>query len=129
MGYFDPMKFSAADSGQGHLVNGYEPGRIVIDGKSYREGLILTPERIVGGWGPEDAAALGEEHIRALVELEPQVIVIGTGARQVFPTPDVYAVVLGCGVGVEIMDTGAACRTYNIVMAEGRRIVAGLIVG
>lgn len=122
------MKFSEADSGDGHLIQEYEPGRILIDGKSHRKGLILTPGRILAGWGPADPADLSEDHIQALVELDPQVIVIGTGQRQVFPDPAVYAAAMRCGVGVEIMDTGAACRTYNIVMAEGRRIAAGLIV-
>jgi len=126
--YFAPMKFSAADSGDGHLIQGYESGRILIDGKSYHRGLILTPERILDGWGPSNPADLSEDDVRALIELDPQVIVIGTGQRQVFPSPAVYASAMRHGVGVEIMDTGAACRTYNIVMAEGRRIVAGLIV-
>jgi uncharacterized protein len=122
------MKFAAADPGDGHLINGYEPGRVVVDGQSYREGLIVSPERIVAGWGPAAAGELTVDHIRALLALEPQVIVIGTGQRQVFPSPEVYAAAMQCGVGLEIMDTGAACRTYNIVMAEGRRIAAGLIV-
>jgi uncharacterized protein len=123
------MKFSEADVGDGHRIQGYEPGRIVIDGESHRAGLILTPDRIIPGWGPEDPEGLSEDDIAALVELSPQVIVIGTGRRQVFPAPAVYAAAMRCGVGVEIMDTGAACRTYNIVMAEGRRIVAGLMIG
>jgi len=122
------MKFSEADRGNGHLINGYEPGRVVVDGQSYREGLIVSPECIVEDWGPAAAAALTVEHIGALLALSPQVIVIGTGRRQVFPNPAVYAAATECGVGVEIMDTGAACRTYNIVMAEGRRIAAGLII-
>jgi uncharacterized protein len=122
------MKFSEADIGGGHRIQGYAPGRIVIDGTSYTTGLILTPERILSGWGPASAAELGEDHIGALVALDPQVIIIGTGARQVFPAPAVYAAAMRCGVGVEVMDTGAACRTYNIVMAEGRKVVAGLMV-
>jgi uncharacterized protein len=122
------MRFSEADVGSGHRVQGYEPGRILIDGRSYRSGLILTPERIVDGWGPVDPAQLSQDDVAELVELAPQVIVIGTGQRQVFPAPAVYAGAVRRGVGVEIMDTGAACRTYNILMAEGRRIVAGLIV-
>jgi uncharacterized protein len=122
------MKFAEADPGDGHLINGYAPGRVVVDGRSYREGLIVSPERIVEGWGPAAAGELTVDHIRDLLALEPQVIVIGTGQRQVFPSPAVYAAAMQCGVGVEIMDTGAACRTYNIVMAEGRRIAAGLIV-
>jgi uncharacterized protein len=128
MGYVGDMKFSEADSGSGHLINGYSPGCIVVDGRDYREGLIVSPERIVSGWGPSRAADLGIEHVRELVELGPQVIVIGTGKRQCFPDPSVYLAAMDQGVGIEIMDTGAACRTYNIIMAEGRRVAAGLMV-
>lgn len=122
------MKFLQPDDGAGHLIHGYWPGLIVIDGRGYHTGLILSPERIVTGWGPTCAADLTEDHIEALIDLTPQVIVIGTGERQVFPEPRVYFAALARGVGVEIMDTGAACRTYNILMAEGRRVAAGLIM-
>jgi uncharacterized protein len=122
------MKFSEADSGSGHIINGYEAGCVIIDGREYREGLIVSPERIVRGWGPDDAIRLAIEHIQALLDLDPQVIVIGTGARQVLPHPHLYCVAADFGVGIEIMDTGAACRTYNIIMAEGRKVAAGLLV-
>jgi uncharacterized protein len=122
------MKFAEANTDGGHLIVGYEPGRIHIDGRSYRDGLIVSPERIVTGWGPESAADLTAEHFEALIELDPQVIIVGTGKRQIFPNPRIYYSILAQGVGVEIMDTGAACRTYNILMSEGRRVSAGLIV-
>jgi uncharacterized protein len=122
------MKFAEASTEGGHLIVGYEPGRIVVDGRSYNEGLIVSPERIVPGWGPEIAADLAEKHFEAIVALDPQVIVLGTGKHQVFPEPRVYLTAMQRGVGVEVMDTGAACRTYNILMAEGRRVVAGLIM-
>ena len=122
------MKFSQADSGDGLTIDSYEPGCIVINERSFREGLILSPEQIISGWGPANPEDLTVEQVRALVALEPQVIIIGTGERQVFPHPEVYAAAMGLGVGVEIMNTGAACRTYNIIMAEGRRVAAGLMI-
>jgi len=122
------MKFAEADTEGGHLILGYEPGRIVVDGRSYNDGLIVSPERIVTGWGPESAADLAEEHFEALIELDPQVIILGTGPHQVFPDPRVFLAAMQRGLEVEIMDTGAACRTYNILMAEGRRVAAGLIM-
>lgn len=122
------MKFAEADNEGGHLILGYEPGQIVVDGRSYKNGLIVSPEHIVTGWGPESAADLAEEHFEALLELDPQVVILGTGERQVFPDPRVYLAVMQRGLGVEIMNTGAACRTYNILMAEGRRVAAGLIM-
>lgn len=123
------MKFAELGSGGGHRIEGYAPGRIVIDGRDYREGLILSPERLLTGWGPVEPAHLSGEHLEALIALAPQVIVIGTGERQVFPDPSVLRIALSQGLGVEIMDTGAACRTYNLLMAEGRKVAAGLMVG
>lgn len=122
------MKFAELGGG-GHRIEGYAPGRIVIDGRDYSEGLILSPERIITGWGPARAADLSGEHLADLIALRPQVIIIGTGARQIFPDPRVLQTALAQGLGVEIMDTGAACRTFNLLMAEGRNVAAGLMVG
>lgn len=128
IGYVAAMKFTAVDTGGGHLILGYEPGRILIGGRAFTRGLILSPGRIVTDWGPEHAADLTTEHFEALVELDPQVIIVGTGKRQVFPNPRTYVAVLRRGLGVEVMDTGAACRTYNILISEGRKVAAGLIM-
>ncbi|MGA7981573.1 MAG: Mth938-like domain-containing protein [Chromatiaceae bacterium] len=122
------MKFSETGNSGRHLVQGYGSGRVQIRGKTYTEGLIVSPDEVIAGWGPERAADLAPEHVTALTALEPQVIVIGTGARQIFPEPRVYASALAMGIGVEIMDTGAACRTYNVLAAEGRKVTAGLIM-
>ena len=122
------MKFAESDVDGGHRILGYEPGRIQVDGKSFRDGLIVSPDRVITPWGPDCAADLSAEHFEPLIELDPQVIILGTGERQVFPDPRVYLAAMRRGLGVEIMDTGAACRTYNILMSEGRRVAAGLIM-
>jgi len=110
------------------LIVAYDPGRIVIDGRIYEEGLIISPAQLVTGWGPELPTDLAAEHFDALIELDPEVIILGTGANQFFPDPRVYRAAMQRGLGVEIMDTGSACRTYNILMAEGRKVAAGLIM-
>lgn len=122
------MKFSEDTGGGIYRIDAYAAGRIVVNGRDYRVGLIVSPHRIVEGWGPAEPAGLGAQHIAALLDLDPQVIVIGTGARQVFPHPALYAPAHGRGVGIEVMDTGAACRTYNILVGEGRRVAAGLMI-
>lgn len=122
------MKFSE-DAGVGiHRIDAYAAGRIVVSGRDYHTGLIVTPQQVVEGWGPAEPAGLAAQHIAALLDLEPQVVVIGTGAVQVFPPPALYALAHGRGVGLEVMDTGAACRTYNILVGEGRRVAAGLMI-
>ena len=121
------MNFSQADPGEGYLVEAYEPGRIQIDGRLFTVGLILSPRQLVPEWGPARAEDLSLTHLEALLALEPQVILLGTGARQVFPSSALLAAVWTRGIGIEVMDTGAACRTYNLLMSEGRAVVAGLM--
>jgi uncharacterized protein len=129
IGYGLGMRFSEADDSDGHLIDAYGTEGIVIGGRRFARGLIVTPSRIVEDWGPSDPAALRVEHLEALLELAPnaQVLVVGTGERQVFPNPALYVAVIQRGIGIEVMDTGAACRTYNILVSEGRRVVAGLM--
>jgi uncharacterized protein len=121
------MRFTETDDSTGNLIHAYGPEGIRIGGRTYHGGLIITPARIIADWGPGDATALNGAHLQALLDLNPELIVIGTGPTQVFGDPSLYRALLQRRIGVEWMDTGAACRTYNILMAEGRRVVAGLL--
>ncbi len=122
------MKFSEADPSDGLPIRGYAPGRIRVGDKDYATSLIVTPVRVLAPWAPRSAAELAREHFETVLGLNPELIVLGTGERHQFPDPAIYAAVIGRGVGIEIMDTGAACRTYNILMSEGRRVAAALIM-
>lgn len=122
------MRFAESDSSGGHRIEGYGPDGILVSGRRFCRSLILAPDRILDDWAPKSATALAREHLETVLALDPQVIVLGTGAAQVFPPPEVYFWVLERDVGIEVMDTGAACRTYNILMSEGRRVAAGLIL-
>jgi len=122
------MKFSEFDTDAGPLVEAYEPGCVRIGGRDYSGTLAVTAGQVLADWGPSDFDALTRSHLAAIAELAPQVVVLGTGRRQRFPDPAIYAALLERGIGVEIMDTGAACRTYNILAGEGRRVVAALIL-
>ncbi|WP_295385569.1 Mth938-like domain-containing protein [uncultured Thiodictyon sp.] len=121
------MRFAETDDSGGNLIQAYGPEGIRIGARTYRGGLIVTPGRIIADWGPIDSAGLSAEHLQALIDLNPELIVLGTGATQVFPDPSFYAAALERRIGLETMDTAAACRTYNILMAEGRLVVAGLL--
>ncbi|RNE91086.1 hypothetical protein EBL84_04815 [Marichromatium sp. AB31] len=121
------MKFAQTEDADSNRVQGYGPEGTQIRERRYTHALLVSAERLDPDWGPARAEALTPEHIAALLEGDPQVIVIGTGARQVFPDPAVYREAIARGVGVEFMDTGAACRTFNILLAEDRRVVAGLL--
>lgn len=121
------MRFAESEGDGGFRIEAYGPEGIRVAGRLYRRGVILTPQRIIEGWGPDRGAALCDEDLDPLIDLRPELILLGTGALQVFPGPELYARVLRVQIGFEVMDTGAACRTYNILMAEGRRVAAGLL--
>jgi uncharacterized protein len=121
------MRFAESDDSNGYLVHAYGPEGVHIGTRLYTTGLILAPRRIVEDWGPARLELMDNGHLQLLIDLHPEVIVLGTGRSQVFPAPAVYAGVLSRGIGFEVMDTGAACRTYNILMSEGRQVVAALL--
>lgn len=110
-----------------HLVRSYDEGRVVVDEYHVDRSVLISAER-VDPWGPGSFAELAREHFAAIAELEPEIVVVGTGARQQFPHPRLTQPLLERGIGVEVMDTGAACRTYNIIRGEGRRVVAALLM-
>lgn len=121
------MRFSESDDSGGYLIQAYGAEGIRIGARVYTSGLILTPRRILEDWGPPLPRSLDPGHLQPVIDLDPELIVLGTGRVQVFPDPAIYAAVLGRGIGLEVMDTGAACRTYNILMTEGRRVAAALL--
>jgi uncharacterized protein len=122
------MKLSSQPSSGQNVVTAHGPGWIEIDGRRYLRSLRLTPEGVDATWGPDVGQALEEVHIAALAGFVGHVVVLGTGQRQRFPPPQMLRALLEAGVAPEIMDTGAACRTYNLLLAEGRAVVAALIV-
>jgi uncharacterized protein len=121
------MKVAEFETDSGPLIEAYEPGGVRIEGQFYTGSIAVTAGRVIPDWGPDGFDALAPAHLEAIAELAPQVVVLGTGRRQRFPSPAIYAALLEQGIGVEVMDTGAACRTYNILAGEGRRVVAALI--
>ena len=121
------MKFHLATT-TGHVVTAFGPGWVRIDATEHRENLVLTPEAIVTGWAPAGFTSLTEADFARLVEGKPDVVLLGTGARLQFPHPKLTRALVDAGIGLEVMDTAAACRTYNILASEGRRVTAALIL-
>lgn len=122
------MKFLEPDQSNGFRIGAYAPGRIRVGRSSYRGSLIVAPDRVLDHWRPESVERIEPEDFMPILSLDPEIVILGTGAVQTFPAPAVYAPAIDRGVGLEIMDTGAACRTYNILLSEGRRVVAALIM-
>ena len=111
-----------------NVVTGTGPGWIRIGATEHRANLVLLPDAVVEGWAPGGYAALTERDFAALLAHAPEMVLLGTGARQQFPHPRLLQALAAARVGVEVMDTRAACRTFNILVAEDRRVAAALVV-
>ena len=122
------MKFSPLDLHGGPIINSCDPGVVVIDGVSYRQSLIVLPDRIIRDWSPSSFADLGSRDFELLAHLGTDIILLGTGLNQQFPSPALYAAVIQQGIGMEIMNTASACRTFNLLISEGRRAAAALLL-
>jgi uncharacterized protein len=121
------MKFQLDKSGGLNIVRGYGPGHLRVGEQTFSTSVIVTPSSIVP-WRPTTPAELTPADVEPLVDLAPEVVLIGTGATQQFPDVRVLRGLYERGIGVEVMDTSAACRTYNVLVAEGRSVAAALIV-
>ncbi|HVV68384.1 MAG TPA: Mth938-like domain-containing protein [Gammaproteobacteria bacterium] len=112
----------------GNIVRSYTPGKIVINATTYTQSVVLSPSLLIEHWSPQNIMQLKAEDLQVLVEQNPEVVLLGTGEKQYFPEVETLVVLIKKGVGFEIMDTAAACRTYNLLMSEGRNVVAGLVI-
>jgi uncharacterized protein len=100
---------------------------ISLADRTLESSFLLTPER-VEPWPVTSPASLDPAAVEVLLALEPELVVLGTGRRQVFPSQAVLAAFLSRGIGIEVMDNGAAARTYNLLAGEGRRVVAAFVI-
>jgi uncharacterized protein len=110
-----------------NTVTAYGPGFIEINKVRHTSAVLLTPEH-VESWLVASFDHLGESDFARLRVLKPEVVLLGTGSKQRFPHPRLARPLTEAGIGIEAMHTAAACRTYNILMAEGRKVAAALIL-
>jgi uncharacterized protein len=112
--------------GQNHIQSVSEK-EIRIAGEAHSRSLVVTAEFLIADWPvgkPEDIAP---EHLEAILELRPEVVLIGTGRRQVFLQPALLMAFYQRGIGVEMMTTQAACRTFNVLISDNRKVAAALL--
>jgi uncharacterized protein len=122
------MKLHSNTTGQYQTVSGYFDGGVEINGKPFDSSLLVLPESPPRAWPVAKFEELTVEHFEQLLAEQPDVVILGTGARQRFVHPRLTAPLIGKQIGVECMDTNAACRTYNILMGEGRKALLALII-
>ena len=120
------MKLHVSGSGSRNAITGYGEGYVSVNGQRHESSLIVLPDRVLA-WDVPQFSALSTEHFSALKDLRAEILLLGTGPTQRFPHPRLTAPLAAAGVGVEVMDLKAACRTFNILVAEERRVAAALL--
>ena len=101
---------------------------VVVVDRPFTASIILARDKVIDDWGVRDIAAMTPANAEPILALQPNVVLLGTGARQQFPSQEVLAAFLQRHVGIEVMDNAAAARTWDILASEGRNVVAGFIL-
>ncbi|MDR9433078.1 MAG: Mth938-like domain-containing protein [Spiribacter sp.] len=122
------MQFNQDTPDGVYRIIGYSDRNIQINEGRYERSLLLMPDVLQSDWGPASLAELASEHLAPIRALEPEIVLLGTGVVQQFPQRPLMLELIQAGIGLEVMDTSSACRTYNLLMAEGRRVLAALII-
>jgi uncharacterized protein len=123
------MKIQLETAGAGaNIIRNYAPGQVTINEDTYRCSLLVSAERIITDWPPAAFDELSSSHFESIKQLAPEVVILGTGRRLRFPAAAVTWPLTAAQVGLEVMDTGAACRTYNVLVSDGRKVVAALLM-
>jgi uncharacterized protein len=122
------MKLHSSSTKQYQTVTGYDDRGVEINAQRFDFSLLLMPETPPRPWPVTSFDALSEQHFEQIAQDAPDVVILGTGARQRFVHPRLIGALSSRHIGVECMDSKAACRTYNILMGEGRKVTLALIV-
>jgi uncharacterized protein len=120
------MKFTLDSRTDINLIRGYSAGEVRIAELVQHAPCIVTADRLILDWQARDVATLAAADLEPVFALQPDVVLLGTGAKQIFPSSAIRQAFAARKVGLEVMDLGAACRTYNILVQEERRVAAAL---
>jgi uncharacterized protein len=122
------MKLHLTTAENNNLITAYSESYIEVNKQRYAKNLIVMPQQLIPDWESTDFAHLTDQHFTKIAELNAEVILLGTGIRHQFLHPSIYHLISAKGIPLECMTTAAACRTYNILMSEGRNVLAALIL-
>lgn len=122
------MKLHLAVAGDRNQFTGYGTGYVSVNNQRYERSIVVTPTAVHDNWAVTGVDAMNAEAIGFLLSLKPEILLLGTGTTHRFPSPAALREFAQAQIGAETMDTPAACRTFNILMAEGRNVVAAIIV-
>lgn len=122
------MKLHLTNSDGNNLITGYENGWVAVNQIRHSTNLILMPNQIIEPWQVAGFESLCAEDIDQIAALKPEVVLLGTGTNHRFIHPKLTIALTELGISLECMSTAAACRTYNILMSEGRNVAAALLL-
>lgn len=122
------MSLTLDENSANYQIRSYQPGQLQINDKFYQHSIIIAPHTLIDHWQPNTITELRQDHLTTILTLKPSILLIGTGEKLSFPPIEIYGDLINHGIGVEIMDTRAACRTYNALTAENRNVVAALLI-
>jgi uncharacterized protein len=120
------VKLHASVPGAANVINAYGEGFVLVNGERHASSLIVLPDRIFP-WDVAGFESLQEGHFEIFLGLDIEILLLGTGPKQRFPDPRLTRALMRERVGIEVMDLHAACRTYNFLMDEGRKVAAALL--
>lgn len=122
------MKLHLTTAENHYLITAYDENFIEVNKQRYTQSLIVTPKQLISDWQPDEFELLTEESFTKIAALNAEVVLLGTGKRHRFLHPKIYQALTHNGIPLECMTTVAACRTYNILMSEGRNVLAALLI-
>ena len=122
------MKLRSDPQSSQNTITGYGIGFLEVNQTPYSHALIVQPEGEVLAWPVEEIQDLSEDHFSMISALLPELVIVGTGKKQVFLNPKILQPLIKAKIGFEMMDSQAACRTYNILMGEGRKVLAAILL-
>ena len=122
------MKFTQQSPAGANLIRHYGADFVVIAEEEIRRSCLVSAGTVLRDWPPRSVEELGVEHLAVIFELAPEVVVLSTGANQRFPRAALRADFATRRIGLEVMEVGAACRTYNVLVAEERKVVGAILL-
>lgn len=117
------------NSSDTQIIRAYEPGMVTIQDQKYHQSLIISAHQLIIDWEPNELEHFQLHHWDPILQLNPDIIILGVGDQQRFLSPALLMPVLSKKIGIEMMTNRSACHTYNALVAENRRVVAGVLLG
>ncbi len=111
-----------------YQIKAYEPGIITINDNKINHSIILTANTLISPWQPQSLSELQSKHLEAIFALQQDIVILGVGDKWQAVNPEILAAFYQRNIGIEYMDTAAACRTFNVLTSENRRVAAALLI-